>query len=725
MSQSWYYLAGDQAIGPLSPEQVRAAVSAGLIRAETKIRVGESGKWYLASQVSGLLPATPPAAPKLPPTPPAVRVAPPAAAVSPLPASGAPAPTRAAAAPRVVQPVAAAPTSALEDIATNHSYTRRPKRRSGLVGKIIMGLGVGLALAVAGGVVWIVIQSGGSQTATATAVSNRPSEDPEAKERRKPKAAPKKKDPRDDLSFGPQAFDPNATVTISLKADPRVFESDADLTPECEIDRIVFGRLKELGIKPSKLCSDGVFLRRAYVDIIGTIPTAEEARQFLEDNSSNKRQVLIDRLLARDEFNDYWTMKWCDILRIKAEFPINLWPNAAQAYHRWVRTCIRNNVPYDKMAREMLTTCGSNFRVPQVNFYRALQSKTPVPIAKTVALTFMGVRAEKWPEERLNGMAGFFSQLGFKRTAEWKEEIVYFDPDKKSAALGKPVAPGAASPTAAAVALKPVFPDGTSVTIPPGKDPREVFADWLIDGKNPWFAPSLVNRVWSWLVGRGIVHEPDDFRDDNPPSNPELLNWLAADFVKSKYDMKHLYRVILNSKTYQLSPISTSTDPKAQANFAHYSMRRLEAEVLIDALNQLTGTTESYSSPIPEPFTWVPETVRAIALPDGSITSAFLELFGRPPRDTGVESERINRMNPAQRLHMLNSTHVRAKFERGPVFQKLVNAHSGSQEELVEALFLTILGRFPTKEEVDVIRYYPASDIAWVLINEDEFLFHH
>lgn len=721
MSQSWYYLAGDQAIGPLSPDQVRAAVSAGLIRAETKIRVGESGKWYLASQISGLLPATPPAAPKAPPTPPAVHVSAPAAAVPPP----APAPVARAAVPQVAQPVAAPQTSALDDIATDHSYTRRTKRRSGLVGKIIMGLGVGLALAVAGGVVWIVIQSGGSQTATATGVTNTPTEDPEAKEHRKPKPAPKKKDPRDELSFGPQAFDPDATVNISLKADPRVYETDADLTPECRIDEIVFGRLKELGIKPAKLCSDGVFLRRAYVDIIGTLPTAEEAKQFLEDKSSNKRQVLIDRLLARDEFNDYWAMKWSDILRIKAEFPINLWPVGAQAYHRWVRTCIKKNVPYDKFVRDMLTACGSNFRVPQVNFYRALQSKTPVPIAKTVALTFMGARAEKWPEERLNGMAGFFSQLGYKGTAEWKEEIVYFDPDKKSAVIGKPVAPGAASPNAAAKKLKPVFPDGTSVEIPAGKDPREVFADWLIDAKNPWFTPSIANRIWSWLVGRGIVHEVDDFRDDNPPSNPELLKWLAAELVRAKYDVKHLYRVILNSKTYQLSPIPASTDPKAQANFAHYSMRRLEAEVLIDALNQLTGTTESYYSPIPEPFTWIPEDVRAIALPDGSITSAFLELFGRPPRDTGVESERINRMNPSQRLHMLNSTHVREKFERGPAFQKLVNSGTTSQEELVETLFLTILGRFPTKEEVDVIRYYPASDIAWVLINEDEFLFHH
>ncbi len=724
MSQSWYYLAGEQAIGPLSPDQVRAAVSAGLVRPETKVRLGESGNWYQASQVRGLLPPSPAAAPKpVPPVPPMPQVRSPAAAAGPV--AGAPRPY--VVQPVAPQPVAAPETSVLDGIVAERPSARRSKRRGGLVGKVIVGLGVGLSLAVIGGVVWVVVQSGGTQTATATSVAKSTSEDDAAKERRKPKrAAEKKKDPRESLSFGPSSFDPNATYNINLKADPQVFEQDADLTPECKIDEIVFARLKELGIQPSRLCSDGVFVRRAYLDIIGTLPTAEEARQFLEDKASNKRQVLIDRLLARDEFNDFWTMKWSDLLRIKAEFPINLWPNAAQAYHRWVRTNIKKNVPYDRFVREMLTACGSNFRVPQVNFYRALQSKTPVPLAKTVALTFMGVKAEHWPKERLDGMAVFFSQLGYKRTAEWKEEIVFFDPGKKTPpATGAMVAPGAASPNAASKPLKPVFPDGTAAVIPPGKDPREVFADWLINGKNPWFAPSIVNRVWSWLDGRGIVHEADDFRDDNPPSNPELLKWLAQDFVKSGYDMKHLYRIILNSKTYQLSPISRSTDPKAHANFAHYTMRRLEAEVLIDALNQITGTTESYYSPIPEPFTWIPTDVRSIALPDGSITSAFLELFGRPPRDTGTESERNNRLTPAQRLHMLNSTHVREKFERGPKFQALVQATTGNQEQMVEQLYLTILSRFPTKEEMEVIRYYSHSDIAWVLINQDEFLFRH
>ena len=178
---------------------------------------------------------------------------------------------------------------------------------------------------------------------------------------------------------------------------------------------------KKLGIQPSELCTDHEFVRRAYLDVIGTLPTAQEARAFILDKSPKKRGNLIDNLLEHKEFADYWAMKWSDLLRVKAEFPINLWPNAVQSYHHWIRRSIKRNLPYDKFVRELLVSSGSNFRVPQVNFYRAMQSKEPKVIAQTVALTFMGVRAENWKKERLSGMAGFFSQVGFKTTAEWKD----------------------------------------------------------------------------------------------------------------------------------------------------------------------------------------------------------------------------------------------------------------------------------------------------------------
>jgi len=493
------------------------------------------------------------------------------------------------------------------------------------------------------------------------------------------------------------------------------FESHPVRAPRSRIDKLVFDKLERLGIQPANICSDAVFVRRVYLDVIGTLPTAQEARRFILDRDPQKRSALIDRLLEREEFADYWAMKWSDLLRVKAEFPINLWPNAVQAYHRWIRTCIKENLPYDRFVREMLTANGSNFRVPQVNFYRAVQSKDPQTIAKAVALTFMGTRAENWPKDRLSGMAAFFSCISYKTTAEWKEQIVFFDPDKVTG-------------------QQAVFPDGTVVQLSPDRDPREVFADWLIDPANPWFTRNIVNRLWSWLLGRGIIHEPDDIRPDNPPSNPELLAWLEQRLIAAHYDLKHLYRLILNSQTYQLSSIPRTNKPEGKVNFSYYPLRRLEAEVLIDALNQITGTREKYTSAIPEPYTFIPEEQRSIALADGSITSSFLEMFGRPPRDTGLESERNNRPSTAQRLHLLNSSHIRFKIERSFKLRSLIRS-GRNPREVATRLYLTILSRFPTKQELEVVEDYfrsgtvnsreAAVDVAWALINSVEFLYRH
>jgi len=355
---------------------------------------------------------------------------------------------------------------------------------------------------------------------------------------------------------------------------------------DTNVDLLVFDRLKQLGIQPADVCSDEVFVRRVYLDVIGTLPTPREARQFLRDRNPSKRRILIDRLLERPEFADYWAMKWGDVLRVKAEFPINLWPNAVQAYHRWIRMCIKRNMPYDQFTRGMLTASGSNFRDPQVNFYRAVHrpdkdaDPDPETIARAVALTFMGVRAENWPEDRMAGIATFFSRVGYKKTAEWKEEIVFFD------------MLGTAEDATANASTPAVFPDGTPARLPSDKDPREVFADWLITPQNPWFARNIVNRIWYWLLGRGIIHEPDDIRADNPPENPDLLAWLEKELIGARYDLKHIYRLILNSETYQLSSVSSTDHPEAEANFAYYPLRRLDAEVLIDALCHVSGTTD-------------------------------------------------------------------------------------------------------------------------------------
>ncbi|TVS12382.1 MAG: DUF1553 domain-containing protein [Planctomycetaceae bacterium] len=532
------------------------------------------------------------------------------------------------------------------------------------------------------------------------------------------------------------------------QASLNLFESSRQPVPTGPLDEIVFARLAALDIQPV-LCSDAVFLRRVYLDVTGTLPTAAEARAFLDERDThNKRHRLVDRLLERSEYADYWAMKWSDVLRIKAEIPVNLWPNAAQAYHRWVRASLLENKPYDRFVREMLTSNGSNFRVGPVNFYRAVQDKTPEVIATTVALTFMGARVDNWPEDRLSKMAVFFSEIGYKPTSEWKEEIVFWDPMQLRTVAGNAVpgrdTPGTLLPQASGdqIAGLPsprrepligIFPDGTSVEIPPDRDPREVFADWLITPENPWFTRAIVNRVWAWLLGRGIIEEPDDLRDDNPPVNPELLAYLEREFIDSGYDLKALYRLILTSTTYQFSSTPRHPSPEALPNFATVIPRRLDAEVLIDAINRITGTTDLYTSAIPEPYTYIPRDMPAVALADGSVTSQFLALFGRSARATGMANERSNKPVPAQWLHTLNSRHIHDKIVRGPRMRRLLESKR-PLKETAEEMYLTILSRRPTPDEMRTLaahvqnadsRRDAAIDIVWALINTTEFLYRH
>jgi hypothetical protein len=508
------------------------------------------------------------------------------------------------------------------------------------------------------------------------------------------------------------------TKCAGIENRAHIFESVASPKPLNKLDELVFGHLGKLGIQPANICSDGVFVRRAFLDVIGTLPTEEEAKEFLLNKDPKKRAALIETLLSREEFADYWSMKWCDLLRVKAEFPVNLWPNAVQAYHHWIRASIKENKPYDQFVRQMLTASGSNFRAAPVNFYRAIQKRDPSGIAEMVALTFMGTRAEKWPTNQLNSMAAFFSCIGYKSTGEWKEEIVFWDVSKARTNL----------------CTSGVFPGGTVVDLSPNADPRAQFADWLVDPKNPWFTRNIANRVWSWLLGRGIIHEPDDIRPENPPSNPQLLAFLEQSLIDNRYDLRKLFKLILGSQTYQLSCVAKSDPAQAAQNFAVYPLRRLEAEVLIDALNQVTWMTDSYSSAIPEPYTFLPGELRAIAIPDGSITTPFFEMFGRPSRDTGLEGERNNQPSAAQRLHLLNSSHIQGKIEASPTLMETALSQA-PQREIATSFYLTILSRFPTDDELQALAAYSkqngigrrefAVDLAWVLINSSEFLYRH
>jgi len=506
---------------------------------------------------------------------------------------------------------------------------------------------------------------------------------------------------------------PAMTASIAENA-AGPFRTDTPFLPANEIDRLLIVELELKGLQPASLCSDEVFLRRIYLDLIGALPRPPEVRQFLKSNRLDKRAELIGKLMERDEFADYWTLKWCDILRVKAEFPINLWPNGVQAYARWIHDAVDSNMPYDRFARALLTSSGSNFRVPAVNFYRAVQGDKPSILAAAAALTFMGVRLDTWTTDQQKYLETFFSRVAFKGTAEWKEVIVYLDP-------------------AQTTPLKITFPDGTTMTIPGTADPREVFATWLLRPDNKWFAKNIANRAWSWLLGYGFIHEPDDIRPDNPAVHPRILAFLEEELVENQYDLRHLFRIILNSSTYQQCSIPRIPHPDAERLFALYPVRRLDAEVLIDALCGISGQREEYSSAIPEPFTFVPKQNRNIALTDGSITSPFLKMFGRPARDTGLESERTRTPTKEQRLHLLNSRQIHDKINKSWHLLPMIQKSKGNTDRIVEHMYVAVLSRFPTPEEQTIAEDHlnrkrgkrAATDLLWALLNSKEFLYRH
>jgi hypothetical protein len=481
-----------------------------------------------------------------------------------------------------------------------------------------------------------------------------------------------------------------------------------------DLDRQLQASWPADGVAFAANCSDSVFVRRVYLDVTGSLPPVAVLREFLKNQQPSKRAELIDHLLGSEEYAVYWAMRWSDLLRVKSEFPINLWPNAAQAYHEWIYQSLRENKTYDVFARELLTGSGSNFRRPEVNFYRAVQGQDAASLARAAALAFMGTRLENWPESERLAFEQFFSRVAFKPTAEWKEEIVYVDPLQYSE-------------------LTLVPPDGETILMPTGGDPREVFADWLIDSENEWFARNIVNRQWAWLMRRGIIDEPDDLRADNPPTHPELLAYLEQELIQSGYDMKHVFRVILNSRSYQQSAFARGDYTAATANFACYPVRRMDAEVLADVLCELTGTKEKYISMIPEPFTYIPGDTRTIAIADGSITSAFLQLFGRPSRDTGLFTERDSSMTDKQALHLLNSSHVWNKISKSKWARQLSKGQMN--RERLMPLYLAFYARAPTQDEVRIAQAYcsekgrkrwaACQDLIWSITNSKEFLFNH
>ena len=494
------------------------------------------------------------------------------------------------------------------------------------------------------------------------------------------------------------------------------------------IDELVYNKLKAMGVPPSPLASDEAFLRRVYLDVIGILPTTGEARAFL---AKPDRAQLINSLLGRDEYNDFWALKWGDLLRIKSEYPVRVWPKAVAVYYQWVHDSLAANKPYDQFARELVTATGSNFRVGPANFVRAVPSKDARTLGETTALVFMGERIgcarchahpqESWTLDDDLGLGAFFARVNYKATQEWKEEIVYTDfratlKHPRTRAVVEPRLPGAASP----------------VKVGAEEDPRGQLAAWLTAPGNPYFAKAIVNRIWFWLLGRGIVQEPDDLRPTNPPGNPELLAYLESELTGHQYDLRHIYRLILNSRTYQLASEPNQWNARDSTLFSHYPVRRLGAEQMLDAISQFTETSEKFRSIIPEPYSNWPANFRATQISDGNTECSFLDLFGRPPRDTPYEEERNSDVTLKQALYLLNSEQLEGKVSGSPHLKRILAKNDG---EVLDDIYLSSVSRFPTADEKKRLMQYLAArkaaraqavqDVAWALVNAKEFEFNH
>ena len=485
--------------------------------------------------------------------------------------------------------------------------------------------------------------------------------------------------------------------------DPELYRRCGALASLAEVSSPSPFNVVDSVVKPRyEPCDDATFLRRVCVDLTGATPRVEDVLDFLEDRRTDKRARLVEELMLRPEFADYQAMRWCDVLRVKSEFPVKLWPNGAAVYYRWIREAMLTNLPYDEFARQLLTASGSSFRDPPSNFYRAVQGRDPQSFAEAVALTFLGQRIEYWPQAQLDEFADCFSCVAFKPTSEWKEEIVFWN--RKVPESGKAV-----------------MPDGASIAFPPGLDPRHAMADWLVSEKNRWFVPVAVNRLMYWMLGSGVVNEPDDFRDDNPPRDPRLLGLLTEEFIKSGYDIRAFYRLLATSRTYQ------------QEN-PGYSVRPLEAEILQDTFCRVFGTEVAFMSEVPEPFSYYPSRLSAVSLPDGGLTSPLLQAFGRPARDTGRESDRSREVTEEQRMFFINSTELNGWIEKSWLL-RVLPLEEGMRANSLNYLWLNTLSRYPSAGELakaEALLNEESSpglknlqDLLWMLINSREFSSKH
>lgn len=452
------------------------------------------------------------------------------------------------------------------------------------------------------------------------------------------------------------------------------------------IDKLVHEKLRQLQYLPSDLCTDDEFLRRVFLDVTGQLPTLAETNAFLNDPAADKRARLIDNLLERPEYAKFWTLKWGDLLRLTKG---QVGADGVHKYHRWVERAVRDNMPYDRFAHQLLTASGSTFENPPANFFRT--SKEATDTVETVSQVFLGARLqcakchnhpfERWTQDNYYGMAAFFNRVQ-RGQAERPDEMFIF-----SGASGEVVQPRTGQ------RMKPWLPGKGSLEKADPRDRRITFADWLTSADNPYFAKIEVNRIWSHLLGRGIVDPPDDFRESNPPANAALLDALAADFVAQGFDRKHIIRTILNSRTYQASFRPNEFNESDTKYFSHYQPRLLQAEQLLDAICHVTSVDESFAS--------LPPGSKATQAPAPDlINHEFLKIFGQPERQTVCDCERSNDSNLGMAIQFFNGKLIHNKVrDANNRFRRLMKADA-KDPEIIRQLHLAAVCRPPTDKEL-------------------------
>ena len=491
------------------------------------------------------------------------------------------------------------------------------------------------------------------------------------------------------------------------------------------IDDLAYSRFQKLGLLPSDLCSDPEFIRRAFIDTIGLLPEPPEVRRFLADKSPDKRVKLIDRLLDDPRYADTWANRWGDLFRPNIA---RVGLKSAYTIDNWIRECFAANKPYDQMVREILTARGSTHKVGPAVVYRT--RREPATLTTLFSQAFLGVRMEcarchhhpneRWSQRDFYQFAAFFAETKRKGTGisppiSAGTEFIYHAP---GGSVRHPVSNEVMEPTPLA---------GAPLAMPAGIDPRETLADWLLAPENPFFARAMANRVWGQFFGRGIVHPVDDFRTTNPPTNPELLDVLAADFATNGFDLKRLMRRIMNSRLYQISSIPNKTNAQDKGSFSRFYRRRLSAENLHDILVQVCGVGSRYDNLRPD--------ARTAELWTTIMDSPMLESFGLPNPSRNCPVERDDRPSMVQALHLMNSETLQAKL-----VDKNGRAAKLGQAELlpgriVDELYLSIYSRWPSADEKAVAveafaaegvkRQQAVEDIMWALINSAEFVFNH